>query len=372
VFVRAHRWTVAGLLICGAARAQAPSPDAPTPPSTPPLLTPEAAAESPDEVRASELYEQAVAADARGKRFAARELAQKALDTSPNGRYAWAVIRLLNRLSAGLLTAEPASGPVLPDPTASRVAYVVSGALLGLADGLVFSGTVSGIDGTGVGASGLVGAGIGFGLSLVSAFAVNDGSVPAHLWVGALYGVGAAATLLLLEQGGLAGTGVAAQFGIAMTLGEVAGVLVAANTRLTPADALAGFTCGLHLPLVAVLAEFAALTSSSPSSGISNSAMSLVGASALILGTAGLVGAEVLNQKVRWSGARWGLISLSGVLGSGLGALIAALATLSGPAVLGIIALFDAIGLGIGTLATASMSENTALLPRPGGLAFSF
>src|SRR5579871_781536 len=92
VFGRLIGGTLAALLICGAARAQEPPSDAPLPtPSTPPLLSPEAAPETSDESQAATLYEQAVAADARGQRLAARELAQRALEASPNGRYALAL-----------------------------------------------------------------------------------------------------------------------------------------------------------------------------------------------------------------------------------------------------------------------------------------
>jgi hypothetical protein len=339
---------VAVVLGSGLARAQV----------GPPPQAPDLNRDTPADRAASDLYEEALRANAEGKRLIAGQLANEALDVSPNGRYAASIRRFIDRLTTETLLEQPAPNP--SSPIGSRVAYVLSGGLLG-----AIAGTAGGFglsiettydttsfNGSVIAAMALVGTTIGIAATLLSMGAVNDGSVPAQMWTGATFAAWLATATLLMTQS--PDTGVfSAIYSTGIAAGAVAGTLIGAATSLTGGDGLAGLVLGNLLILDGLAFE---------SSGGSSAAL---GASILVLSTLGYLGGELLNTQIHWSSGRWGLILLSTVLGAALGAVIGVAANVSN-ATPAVVAVGSLVGFGGGCLATLWMNpEGPPGVPPP-------
>ncbi len=297
---------------------------------------------------ASDLYEEALRAEAEGKRLVAQELARQALEASPNGRYSISIRRFIDRLTTETLLGQPAAKP--DSPTGSRVAYVLSGGILGAIAGTIggvglatqSAGDTESFNGSVIAATALVGTTLGIAATLLSMGAVSDGSIPAQMWTGGTFAAWLATASLVLTQSPDAGT-FSAIYGLGIAAGAVAGIVIGATTSLTAGDGLAGLVLGNLLVLDGLAFESSDASSTS------------IGASILILSVIGYLGGELLNTQIHWSSGRWGLILLSTVLGAALGAVIGVAANTSSGAPAAV-AVGSLVGFGAGCLATQWMN----------------
>jgi hypothetical protein len=358
----------------------------PTPPAQPP--PPQATLPTPGHVQdwaattqedwpdqnAATLYEEALRAETLGKKILALQLAQQALDASPNGRYSPAVGRLLHRLTAATLANEPVPGAEmlgsLPPPSASvpaykgetpigsRVAYVVSGGLIGGGAGALFGAAGQSVSGSEIAGLGLLGAVVGVGLTLATSFAVDDGSMPTHLWSWGVFGATVAGGAILLAQNSNpSGSLIAGLLGAGMLAGAVIGGVLGGVTTLTGGDGAAGLVLGSDLVGELALIETSYILGNNPDG---NTAAQVVGGTMLGLALVGFIGGELLNHQIHWSGSRWGLIFLSTALGAGLAGLLAGITNSNASTVLGLLAGGDALGFAVGCVSTIGMSPDVS------------
>jgi len=325
----------------GVARADNPPAPAP-PPST--VAAPTAEDES------ARRYEDAVRADAGGKLNEAKQLAQQGLALAPHGPYAASLQRLLDRIAheeldrieqSRLRLKEPQFA-ARASPAAARGSFVFAGALAGISEGILVAGAAN-AGGPGTAGGGLAGLAIGLAATLASMSEVSDPAVPAHLWLGWLYGGFAGLAIAALAQG--EGASVALGGAIGLPLGAAGGILTATLTDSTEGDAAAGLALFVHLAVLPVLFGVAF----APNGEIS--AQTAAGL-ALAGGTLGLLTGELLNHELGWSEGRWGLIWASGTLGGLVGLLILVAASATGPGAVAGVAAGEILGLTIGIVAT--------------------
>jgi len=305
--------------------------------------------ESPADRQASLNYEEALRADVLGKHLEAQQLAAQALAVSPDGRYAPAARRLLEHLTADALS-EPAR--VSGDRAlGSKIAYVLSGGILGGGTGFLLG--IGSNTSLGAGIS-LVGIAVGVGATLLSTPAVHDGSAPVHLWSWGTYGAWMAGAAALLWN--VDGSTAAKLIGVGAAVGGLLGSLLGTATDLTAADGLAGLVVGNQVLGDVLIFEIAlAYSSLSPAT---------IGATILALGTVGYVGGELLNHRIHWSPGRWGLILLSAVVGTAFASLpLLASVTSSGPAVATLLAAGSILGFTVGCVVTIGMHPDDARRP---------
>jgi len=308
---------------------------------------------------ASNLYEEAVRAEALGKKMMAQQLAQQALDVSPNGRYSPAIGRLLDRLTSQSLSQSLGEEPTRKGDAAvgSRVAYVVSGGLIGGAAGALFAGAAQGTSGSLIAGIGLVGAVVGVGLTLATMSAVDDGSIPTHLWSWGTFGLWVAGSVVLLSGPNPSANAISGLAGAGLTAGAVVGALLGGLTNLTVGDGTAGLVLGSLLIGEVLLIEGSDILATNPDA---NTASQVVGGTSLALAIVGYLGGELLNHQIHWSGGRWGLIFLSAALGAAVAGLLSGVTNSNASTTLGLLAGGEAVGFGVGCVSTLGMSPEGA------------
>jgi hypothetical protein len=325
--------------------------------SAPPVAAGVTIPAAPVESESARYYEDAVRADALGQLGQARTLARQGLALSPQGPYAASLQRLLDRVNQEELDRIARerlqlAGPhfaARSSPAASKVTFVLSGAVGGIFEGLLIGGAASNSSGgAAVAGGGLAGVAGGLALTLATMSEVSEPTVSAHLTLGWLYGGLAGLAIGGLTENG--GTNIALAGAIGLPLGALAGILMAFETNATEGDAAAGTALLLNLAFVPPLFAFAF----SGNNGLSS--QTVLG-TALVGGTIGLLGGELANRQLAWSEGRWAIIGISGFLGAGVGGLIVAAASGSGPGVTAVIAFGDLVGLGVGIAATQGLSD---------------
>ncbi len=317
-----------------------------------PTPAPPANAEDAADQSASSLYEEALRAEALDKLIVAQQLAQRALDVSPNGRYSAAIQLLIDRLASKTLWEKPI--PASETALGSQAAYVVSGGSSAQRRE-PSSGAPKGASGQGIAAIAIGGALIGVSLATASMSAVHDGSMPTHLWSGGIFAASLAVGALLLAGPNVSGNTYAGVAGAGLLAGAVAGGLLGGLTKLTAGDGSAGLVLGIQLVGEALLIEGSRIVGSNP---INDS--QVVGGTTLALTLVGFIGGEVLNQQAHWSGSRWGLVLLIATLGAALGGLLAATGSSGVSGALGAMAAGNAVGFAVGCLATSGMPPDVS------------
>ena len=311
--------------------------------------------ETPEEVNGRVRYERALRAWLEGRFEDARVEGQAGLYASPSGRFSGATRELLARLGnqrpaapAAALTAAPPSPPVNARGELISFSTFTGGLVGGL-----FAGAVN-ADGRGY--AGLIMLGTATGL-VGSIVATQGGPVrpayPQMLETGVAYGAFSVLLVDVLANGKVQNPSGAVAAGV--LAGGALGLFAAGEAKMTGGDAASTFAGLVYGSSVPLLIELAALSKNNDISGHE----SLYEWTALLGGTAGMIGGPLLNRELNWTIGRWRLVELGGVVGIIFGAGTAAFIEVkTAGAGFGMTAGGAILGLGIAAVATSGFDAD--------------